>query len=127
MASVADLALFSLIASLALASPAPYSSAPPAGSCPQAEPAIAKAVQPAYPAAEMRFVQSTISVQVMVYVNADGSIKTASVAQSSGYADADASALKAALASTYKPGSSNCKPVAGLYLFRADFSPPAPR
>ena len=71
----------------------------------------------------MKFVQSPISVQVMVMVGADGSVATASVAQSSGYADADAAALKAAMASTYRPGTQNCKPAEGLYLFNATFAP----
>lgn len=71
----------------------------------------------------MRFVQTPVSVQVMVMVNANGSVSSASVAQSSGYADVDAAALKAALASTYRPRTVNCKPAEGLYLFSASFAP----
>lgn len=125
MPTVALLAFSSLVASTALASPGPHATS--SGNCAETQAAILKAAQPVYPSAAMRFVQSPISVQVIVYLDAGGSIKTASVAQSSGYADADASALKAATASTYKPRTVDCKPVDGLYLFKADFAPPAPR
>ncbi|HEY5426894.1 MAG TPA: energy transducer TonB [Candidatus Tumulicola sp.] len=92
-------------------------------SCPETPVTVAKAVAPAYPTMAMRYVNSALSVEVIVMVGADGSVASASVARSSGYADADANALKAAQASTYKPKTENCKPVEALYLFRADFAP----
>jgi TonB family protein len=82
-----------------------------------------RGIQPKYPAAQMRFVDYRVTVEAIVYVNADGSVKTASIARSSGYSEPDAAVLKAAYASTYKPRTVNCKPADGLYLFRADFAP----
>lgn len=115
-----------VFAGLAVASAAHASAATPApaaSGCAETQPAIVKAAQPGYPASSMRFVQSPVSVQVMVMVDANGSVATASVAQSSGYADVDASALKAAMASTYRPRMVHCKPAEGLYLFNATFAP----
>lgn len=109
---------------LANAANAPAASPAPSGSaCPQTQPSVVKAAEPVYPSATMKFVQSPISVQVMVMVGATGSVSSAAVAQSSGYADADAAALNAAMASTYKPGTVDCKPAKGLYLFNASFAP----
>lgn len=109
---------------LANAAGAPAASPAPGGSaCPETQPSVVKAADPVYPAATMKFVQSPISVQVMVMVSNTGSVASAAIAQSSGYADVDAAALKAAMASSYKPRTVDCKPAQGLYLFNASFTP----
>jgi periplasmic protein TonB len=106
------------------ATPVPYPTPAPGGSsCPETDVQLVKAAQPEYPAAAMKFIIDPVSVQVIVMVNADGSVQTASVARSSGYSQPDAAALKAAEDSTYKPKTVNCKPVRGLYLFQAEFKP----
>ena len=61
--------------------------------------------------------------QVDILVLPDGTVKNATIWKSSGYADADAEAIKSALAATYSPKVVDCKPVAGRYLYRADFVP----
>ncbi len=61
--------------------------------------------------------------RVKVVVNPDGSVKSVSIYQTSGYPGADEATIQAALHSTYTPGSVNCQPVEGWYIFRADFNP----
>ncbi len=61
--------------------------------------------------------------RVKVVVNPDGSVKSVSIYETSGYAGADQATIQAALHSTYTPGSVNCQPVEGWYIFRANFNP----
>jgi TonB family protein len=63
-------------------------------------------------------------VQVAILVNPDGTVTNPWIWRSSGYPDADAAAIKSALATTYSPKVVDCKAVAGRYLFRADFQSP---
>ncbi|HEX4013202.1 MAG TPA: hypothetical protein VHX17_04825 [Candidatus Cybelea sp.] len=60
---------------------------------------------------------------IMTFVNANGDIVKAYVWQSSGVDALDSAAAVAAERSRYTPGSLLCSPVAGSYLFRADFKP----
>lgn len=59
---------------------------------------------------------------VEVLVGTDGVVKNASIYQSTGYAAADAAAIDAARATTYRPKIVNCQPAEGRYLFKADFT-----
>jgi TonB family protein len=126
MTSLRALAFFGVAVLQGMTAVAVAASPPSGGNCPATDVSVAHAVAPAYPTAAMRFVQSPIAVQVIVMVAADGSVKSAAIAQSSGYTQPDANALQAAQASTYKPKTVDCKPVEGLYVFRADFAPPTP-
>lgn len=78
------------------------------------------AVQPQLPASAIRDRAHGV-VQVRVRVAADGSLTSANVYKSSGRADLDEAARKAAVATLYRPAIDKCTPVAGDYLFVADF------
>jgi TonB family protein len=58
------------------------------------------------------------SVTVKVSVSPTGNVTAATVATSSGIAILDRAAVKAAKESGYEPAMRNCKPVAGMYLFK---------
>lgn len=59
-------------------------------------------------------------VDILVTVNADGTVKDAVVKAPWGYG-ADEAALYNARRSTYRPATIECKPVEGTYLFRELF------
>jgi len=58
----------------------------------------------------------------MVSLDANGRVTGERVIHSSGVRALDESALKAAAESQYSPRITDCKPVAGRYLFKVTFS-----
>ena len=66
---------------------------------------------------------ATATVEVYVAVDRKGTLRDAWIFAKSGYPPLDQSALVAARKSSYANAVSYCRPVTGLYLFRADFSP----
>jgi TonB family protein len=61
-------------------------------------------------------------VIVRISLNPDGSVASAGVFKSSGFADLDQSAVNAAIATRYVATTFLCEPVAGDYVFTADFN-----
>ncbi|MDP9112028.1 MAG: TonB family protein, partial [Candidatus Eremiobacteraeota bacterium] len=107
------------------ADPPPLESPPPATAC--AAPDIdARTIQTASleTPLEARQQGATGTVQVKVSLDADGAIGGASIYRSSGWAVLDQAALRAARDSTYRAEEKNCVPVAGSYLFTAQFEEP---
>lgn len=103
-----------LLAVAATASPSPSSS------CARDVVPIS-AVQPDYPDSERRNAPADYSVTVRVSVDATGKVTDVQIADSSGNAAIDASAIRAARESTYESKVVDCKAVPGSYLFHADF------
>jgi TonB family protein len=64
---------------------------------------------------------ATASAIVRVSLDTTGRVISATIVRSTGDASADAAALAAAHASTFRPGHKNCEPVAGEYLVNFDF------
>lgn len=62
-------------------------------------------------------------VNIMVAIAPSGSVSKATVAHSSGNPQVDMAVLNAAKTSTYAAAVSNCVPIAGTYLFHAQFAP----
>ncbi|HEY3676039.1 MAG TPA: M56 family metallopeptidase [Candidatus Tumulicola sp.] len=62
------------------------------------------------------------SAQALVTVDADGRPASAKIVKSSGSATIDSAAVAAAMHSTYRAKTVNCKAVIGTYLFRVDVS-----
>jgi protein TonB len=115
---------------VASAPPAPTAgpaTAPPATptprSCaqPHKDATTTQPVTPDYP--EIARQQGAIGVtNVRVSLSATGSVISVKVYKSSGNQSLDQEALKAARASRYSPEIEDCQPVAGDYLFRAEFN-----
>ena len=61
-------------------------------------------------------------VMIRVSLSPTGAVTAASVYRSSGDDDLDQASMMAAVSSTYSPEIQNCVPVAGSYIFRADFN-----
>lgn len=61
------------------------------------------------------------SGQIAVTLDASGRVTGASVYQSTGDRLLDAAALEAAKASTYRPGTANCKPAGGTFAVAYNF------
>ena len=103
----------------------PVVARPPRAECanPFVEASVTRATQPDYPQSARDLNLGPVSVEIEVTIGPDGEIKDAEVYRSSTNLAIDQSALRAARASTYAPKIVNCNPVAGRYLFRADFSP----
>jgi TonB family protein len=78
-------------------------------------------MQPQYPVIA-RSMGATGMSAVRVALNADGSVAGASIYKSSGFDSLDQAALQAALATHYKPEIFRCEPIAGAYIFRAEFA-----
>jgi TonB family protein len=77
-------------------------------------------VQPQYPAIARVTGESGL-VMVRLRLNADGSVASASIYKSSGFVSLDRSAIQAASSTHYLPELFRCEPVAGAYIFRAEF------
>jgi TonB family protein len=60
---------------------------------------------------------------VKVDLDATGSVTGVSVYQSSGSSLLDGAALGAARQTNYRPQLQDCEPVAGSYIFSANFTP----
>jgi protein TonB len=104
----------------ATAAPAPT---PTPRSCaqPHLDATTTRPVEPDYPEIA-RQQGATGTVQVKVQLSATGSVTGVSVYKSSGNQALDQEALKAARASQYRAEVDECAPIAGTYLFRADFN-----
>lgn len=63
------------------------------------------------------------STDVVVTISPSGAVTKTSMLHSSGNAAVDAAVVKAARQSTYSPKIVNCAPVAGSYVFHAQFQP----
>jgi periplasmic protein TonB len=98
----------------------PGTPAPPACAQPHVDPSTKNPVQPEYP--EVAREQGAFgTAKVAVTLDAHGTVVSAVIAQSAGNAALDQEAIKAAKASTYSPEIVDCKPIGGVYLFRAVF------
>lgn len=62
------------------------------------------------------------SVEIEVSLAASGAVTSVAVLRSAGFVPLDDAALRAARQSTYAPEVRDCRPVAGDYVFRADFT-----
>ena len=60
---------------------------------------------------------------ILVNLDAEGSLRDASVAKSSGNPSLDAEALRVARESEYAPAVSHCEPVSSSYLYKVTFNP----
>jgi len=78
--------------------------------------------QPEFPDAARDKVHGLAQTAILVQINANGTLRRASVVKSSGIADLDYAALIAADNSTYSPEIRNCRHVQGSYYFRVTFS-----
>jgi protein TonB len=104
----------------ATAPPAPTPT-PPHCALPHKDATTTRPVEPDYP--DLARQQGAVgTVQVKVSLSPTGSVVSTSVYKSSGNALLDKAALSAARASSYAPEVEDCAPVAGTYLFRADFN-----
>lgn len=84
---------------------------------------VQRQVSPDYPESARGLGLGQVTVVIRVYINPDGKAVAWRVTQSSGNVAIDQEAGKAAVQSTYTPRLKNCKPAAGLYLFKVTFSP----
>jgi TonB family protein len=66
----------------------------------------------------------SIETDVLVSIDTEGKIKSATVQKRSGYRQFDQETLRAARLSEYAPAIANCRAAPGTYLFRATFPPP---
>ncbi|HTU81772.1 MAG TPA: M56 family metallopeptidase [Candidatus Acidoferrales bacterium] len=99
----------------------PATSSALASACktPNAEPQVLDPVPPVLPKSE--WPSSSVSAVVAVSIASDGKPAAVRVYESSGNADVDDAVLSAARKSTYSPKLVDCVPVAGDYLFKANF------
>jgi protein TonB len=105
----------------ATAPPPPPTPTPPRCSQPHKDASTTRPVEPDYP--DIARQQGAVgTVQVKVSLSATGSVVGTSVYKSSGNGALDRSALAAARASSYAPEVEDCAPIAGQYIFRADFN-----
>ncbi len=87
---------------------------------PNVEAAVVTAVAPKIPHSAA---PAKGAVDILVTIGANGAVTKAAVEHSSGQAAVDSAVLNAAKASTYSPARRNCVPVAGAYVFHAEFAP----
>ncbi len=66
------------------------------------------------------------SATVLVAIAPSGSVVTGSIWKTSGNVQIDRAVLEAAKRSKYAPPLINCEPVAGTFLFHAEFAPNGP-
>jgi TonB family protein len=86
------------------------------------EATVTNAAYPEYPNSASRQ-YGPVTALVRVTIGTNGTVLAASIYTSTGSADLDRAALRAARASTYAPKLVNCRPVTGTYIFRAEFKP----
>jgi len=115
--NVYALAIFFALTS-APAAPTPH----PSCASPYRAARVVKAVSPAYPESARKLGLGPVTVLVAITINADGTLKAASIKKSSGNAAIDQAALTATRASTYAPKIVNCIATASSYVFSADFT-----
>jgi TonB family protein len=96
---------------------------PSATGCASAEVSIKKPAPPglpgSFPQVGPNLYPDAIIADILVVVNADGSVMSASVQRSSGNLKDDTDAVRAAYAATYNPKEVNCALEQGTYLYRA--------
>ena len=85
---------------------------------------VINAVSPVFPdiVRDEGFSAPAIS-EVYVAIDRSGAVQDAWLFGTSGYPELDRAAVAAAKKSSYKSAVSYCRPVTGLYLFRANFLP----
>lgn len=82
---------------------------------------VTNPVKPSFnPPAGSEYIQ-TLSTDVAVTLNPNGSVKAALIYRSSGVTAWDDAVLNAAKSSTYLPKVVDCKPVESHYIFRANY------
>lgn len=86
---------------------------------PFAEVSVTKPVAPDYP----QDIRSITRVLVDATIDATGHLIDVTVPAPSAYKSADVAAAQAAVASTFQPGVSYCRPVGGHYILWMDFNP----
>lgn len=101
-------------------SPGPVGTPKPSCASPNVAAGTVEAIRPEIPEAA-REVGATGTTEVKVSLLASGAIAAVTIYSSSGNAQLDLAAERAARASTFSPELRNCQPVAGDYLFRVDF------
>ena len=65
---------------------------------------------------------SSVTAMIKVDLDTDGHVTGVSVYASTGSLELDEAAMRAARESTYAPETRDCRPVAGSYLFKVEFS-----
>lgn len=83
----------------------------------------ATVTNPAPPDIPQGSYRGTVVATALVTIAPDGQVTGAKIAQSSGYPGVDNATIAAATHSTYSAAISNCKPVAGQYLFKVRATP----
>ena len=98
-------------------------SMPPAPACsdPNSEATTIVAVSPDAPAGDS-LPPSNVTAMIKVDLDANGNVTGVSVYASAGSPELDQAAMQAARESTYAPERRDCRPVAGSYLFKVEFS-----
>jgi TonB family protein len=108
----------------ATAAPTPMATATAAAPCgghANAEPTVASTPDVADITPEARASKISGTAAIHVVLDPQGHVTDASVAQSSGNAGLDATAMQMARSATYTPHYVDCKPVAGAYTFTVKF------
>jgi TonB family protein len=108
----------------ATAAPTPMATATAAAPCgghASAEPTVASTPDVADITPEARASKISGIAAIHVVLDPQGHVTDASVAQSSGNAGLDATAMQMARSATYTPHYVDCKPVAGAYTFTVKF------
>jgi TonB family protein len=96
---------------------------PPKPACaePNLDARTVRKVSPDYPEAAQA-IGAVGTVEIKVSLSATGAVEDASVYHTSGFKVLDAAGLLAAKQSTYTPEIKDCQPVAGSYIFVAEFA-----
>lgn len=94
----------------------------PACAVPFKDVTMLRPVTPEYPDAARAMHLGPVVVIITITVTAKAEVAGASIVQTSGTPIIDMAALLAARQSTYSPKIANCSPVAGTYMFRANFN-----
>lgn len=117
--------VFAALYAMPLDAQAQQPSPVPSASCdrPYQSATVVKPVTPEYLASARGLDLRPVTVVMEVTVDASGKATRAVIRRSSGNADIDDSALRAARASTYASKVFDCVPVEGTYIFRAQFNP----
>lgn len=84
---------------------------------------VSRQVPPDYPESARETGLGEVTAGIRVYITPQGTIAALRVANSSGNADLDQAALRAAAESTYLPRLKGCKATYGEYLFKVTFDP----
>ncbi len=98
----------------------PAETAGPACSDPNAEARTLVAIAPDSATGEI--MGSSVTAMIKVDLDTDGHVTGVSVYASTGSLELDEAAMRAARESTYAPETRDCRPVAGSYLFKVEFS-----